>query len=167
MKQRKHAPPVVPPAVAPLRRRPATAVPQLSPRQERLIRRQLKLLAESLDESSRVEILKALEPEQAEGRTSSDNDLAELARILGQMSGLVTTQQDRLVGLLKELRMLHADRLFGVKGQDGGERRIIDQWKRRGMRHTTRSCCRTVQIGIRVDDRAEIGRGPARDPIAN
>jgi phosphoserine phosphatase RsbU/P len=71
--------------------------------QERLIRRQLKLLAESLDESSRVEILKALEPE-AEGRTSSDNDLAELARILGQMSGLVTTQQDRLVGLLKELR---------------------------------------------------------------
>lgn len=72
--------------------------------QERLIRRQLKLLAESLDESSRVEILKALEPEQAEGRTSSDNDLAELARILGQMSGLVTTQQDRLVGLLKELR---------------------------------------------------------------
>ncbi|MFL5382704.1 MAG: glycosyltransferase [Longimicrobiaceae bacterium] len=38
MKQRKHAPPVVPPAVAPLRRRPANAVPQLSPRQERLIR---------------------------------------------------------------------------------------------------------------------------------
>jgi cellulose synthase (UDP-forming) len=40
MKQRKHAPPVVVPAsaVAPLRRRPANAVPQLSPRQERLIR---------------------------------------------------------------------------------------------------------------------------------
>lgn len=72
--------------------------------QERLIRRQLKLLAESLDESSRVEILKALEPEDADARSPSDNDLAELARILGQMSGLVTTQQDRLVGLLKELR---------------------------------------------------------------
>lgn len=38
MKQRKHAPPVAPPAVAPLRRRPANAVPQLGPRQERLIR---------------------------------------------------------------------------------------------------------------------------------
>src|SRR4051794_79758 len=38
MKQRKHAPPVVPLAVAPLRRRPANAVPQLSERQERLIR---------------------------------------------------------------------------------------------------------------------------------
>src|SRR3954453_2516122 len=39
MKQRKHAPPVVvPPSVAPLRRRPVNAVPQLSERQERLIR---------------------------------------------------------------------------------------------------------------------------------
>jgi cellulose synthase (UDP-forming) len=38
MKQRKHAPPVVAPAVAPLRRRPVNAVPQLSERQERLIR---------------------------------------------------------------------------------------------------------------------------------
>ena len=38
MKQRKHAPPVVPPTVAPLRRRPANAVPQLPKRQERLIR---------------------------------------------------------------------------------------------------------------------------------
>ena len=38
MKQRKHAPPVVPPSVAPLRRRPVNAVPQLPERQERLIR---------------------------------------------------------------------------------------------------------------------------------
>jgi phosphoserine phosphatase RsbU/P len=73
--------------------------------QERLIRRQLKALAESLDEDSRAEILEALEPEM---RTSvlrqSGNELAELASILGRMSGLVTTQQNRLVGLLKELR---------------------------------------------------------------
>jgi hypothetical protein len=38
MKQRKHVPPVVPPTVAPLRRRPVNAVPQLPERQERMIR---------------------------------------------------------------------------------------------------------------------------------
>jgi sigma-B regulation protein RsbU (phosphoserine phosphatase) len=72
--------------------------------QERLIRRQLKLLAESLDEASRGEILAALGPERAPDSAGSGNELADLARILGRMSGLVTTQQDRLVGLLRELR---------------------------------------------------------------
>lgn len=73
--------------------------------QERLIRRQLKLLAESLDASSRGEILQALEPDAAgAGKGGSDNELAGLASILGRMSGLVTTQQDRLVRLLRELR---------------------------------------------------------------
>lgn len=38
MKQTRHAAPAIPPAVLPLRRRPANAVPQLSERQERLIR---------------------------------------------------------------------------------------------------------------------------------
>ena len=74
--------------------------------QERLIRRQLKLLADSLDEVSRLEILEALEPESAAASKPEvpDNTLADLAQILGRMSGLVTTQQGRLVALLKELR---------------------------------------------------------------
>lgn len=81
--------------------------------QERLIRGQLKLLAESLDEASRAEILVALEPDRA----GADNDLAELARILGRMSGLVTTQQDRLVTLLKELRAAMAQQALLVSLQ--------------------------------------------------
>ena len=74
--------------------------------QERLIRRQLKLLADSLDEVSRLEILEALEPESTAASKPEvpDNTLADLAQILGRMSGLVTTQQGRLVALLKELR---------------------------------------------------------------
>lgn len=75
--------------------------------QERLIRNQLKLLADSLDEVSRLEILQALESDAvAQEKTPDrpDNALAELAQILGRMSGLVTTQQGRLVALLKELR---------------------------------------------------------------
>jgi phosphoserine phosphatase RsbU/P len=75
--------------------------------QERLIRTELKHLAESLDESSRVEILQALNPQARTGKEASeggDNELAELAGILGRMSGLVTSQQGRLVGLLKELQ---------------------------------------------------------------
>ena len=73
--------------------------------QERLIRRQLKLLAESLDAESRDEILKALEPESRTGTLrDSGNELAELAGILGRLSGLVSTQQSRLVQLLQDLR---------------------------------------------------------------
>lgn len=73
--------------------------------QERLIRRQLKALAESLDDTSRAEILQALEPEMRTTQLrEGGNELADLASILGRMSGLVTTQQNRLIGLLKELR---------------------------------------------------------------
>jgi phosphoserine phosphatase RsbU/P len=71
--------------------------------QERLIRAQLKQLAESIDESSRAEILAELEPDGGR-KDPAANDLAELASILGRMSSLVTTQQDRLVKLLKDLR---------------------------------------------------------------
>lgn len=75
--------------------------------QERLIRNQLKQLAGSLDEQSRVEILHALEPEavdQTGGTPQDEHELADLASILGRMSGLVTDQQSRLIRLLKELQ---------------------------------------------------------------
>lgn len=75
--------------------------------QERLIRTQLKLLADSLDDVSRLEILQALQTDTTpvvKPVDGPDNTLADLAKILGRMSGLVTTQQGRLVALLKELR---------------------------------------------------------------
>jgi sigma-B regulation protein RsbU (phosphoserine phosphatase) len=73
--------------------------------QERLIRTQLKRLADNLDEESRAEILRALEPEMRTNSLSSGgNELAELASILGRLSSLVSTQQTRLVGLLQDLR---------------------------------------------------------------
>jgi len=81
--------------------------------QERLIRNQLMRLAESLDDVSRTDILLALDPDargvgHADGGgpepRQTDNELAELASILGRMSGLVTSQQGRLVQLLRELQ---------------------------------------------------------------
>lgn len=78
--------------------------------QERLIRDQLRSLAESLDPISREEILAALgtrqeaQPVTTDARQGSTNQLAELAGILGRMSGLVSTQQSRLLKLLRELQ---------------------------------------------------------------
>lgn len=81
--------------------------------QERLIRDQLRSLAESLDPASREEILTALgtrseAPATATGSATqpggNTNQLAELAGILGRMSGLVSTQQNRLLKLLRELQ---------------------------------------------------------------
>jgi len=79
--------------------------------QERLIRDQLHALAESLEPGSREEILAALgetrPPQGAEslaGAREEDNQLAELAGILGRMSGLVTDQQNRLLKLLRDLQ---------------------------------------------------------------
>lgn len=88
--------------------------------QERLIRDQLRTLADSLDPASREEILASL-GSHAEATTvpasgtsgtsvvanasaSAPNQLAELAGILGRMSGLVSTQQNRLLKLLRELQ---------------------------------------------------------------
>ncbi len=71
--------------------------------QERIIRRQMRQLADTLDDSARSEVLAALElPEQAQAQ--GENSLVQLAGILGRMSDLVTTQQHRLVGLLNKLR---------------------------------------------------------------
>jgi len=78
--------------------------------QERLIRDQLRSLAESLDPASREEILASLATRAeiplpvAETVQSGTNQLAELAGILGRMSGLVSTQQSRLLKLLRELQ---------------------------------------------------------------
>lgn len=80
--------------------------------QERLIRDQLRTLADSLDPASREEILVALgsssEAQAAQAATDASavptNQLAELAGILGRMSGLVTNQQNRLLKLLRELQ---------------------------------------------------------------
>jgi sigma-B regulation protein RsbU (phosphoserine phosphatase) len=80
--------------------------------QERLIRDQLRALADSLDPASREEILTALgsssdtqaSPSAADASTAPTNQLAELAGILGRMSGLVTNQQNHLLKLLRELR---------------------------------------------------------------
>lgn len=80
--------------------------------QERLIRDQLRTLADSLDPASREEILVALgsssEAQASQAATDASavptNQLAELAGILGRMSGLVTNQQNRLLKLLRELQ---------------------------------------------------------------
>lgn len=81
--------------------------------QERLIRDQLRTLADSLDPASREEILAALgsategggQENAAPGpQAAPPNQLAELAGILGRMSGLVTNQQNRLLKLLRELQ---------------------------------------------------------------
>lgn len=75
--------------------------------QERLIRDQLRSLAESLDPASREEILLALGTQggvAASAPTEAPNGLADLASILGRMSGLVSTQQSRLLKLLREVQ---------------------------------------------------------------
>lgn len=93
--------------------------------QERLIRDQLRSLAENLDPGSREDILRALgdpgvatsgvstpgvstpgvtTPGTAALPAEAPNVLADLASILGRMSGLVSTQQSRLLKLLREVQ---------------------------------------------------------------
>ena len=74
--------------------------------QERLIRDQLRSLADNLDPASREEILQALGSQGEAGTnvTEAPNGLADLAGILGRMSGLVSTQQSRLLKLLREVQ---------------------------------------------------------------
>ena len=73
--------------------------------QERLIRDQLRNLAASLDPGSRDEILQALGTQNgAENPSDASNVLTDLASILGRMSGLVSTQQSRLLKLLREVQ---------------------------------------------------------------
>lgn len=71
--------------------------------QERLIRRELRTLADGLDKDARQEILTALDS-PSEDSATNDNTLARLAATLARMSGLVLAQQDKLVVLLNQLR---------------------------------------------------------------
>lgn len=71
--------------------------------QERLIRRELRTLADGLDKEARQEILTALDDTSGDA-TVGDNTLARLAATLARMSGLVLAQQDRLVVLLNQVR---------------------------------------------------------------
>lgn len=71
--------------------------------QERLIRRELRTLADGLDKEARQEILTALDDTSGDANVG-DNTLARLAATLARMSGLVLAQQDRLVVLLNQVR---------------------------------------------------------------
>lgn len=75
-------------------------------RQEALIRDKLLSLSETLDEASRAEIVQELDRVFAVSAEKSDvdhNELAGLASILGRMSSLISSQQNRLLSLLREL----------------------------------------------------------------
>ena len=92
--------------------------------QERLIRDQLRSLADSLEPGSREEILEALneagsiEPPPGT-QAAQSTQLADLAGILGRMSGLVTNQQNRLLQLLRDLQAAMAnDALFASLQQE-------------------------------------------------
>lgn len=79
---------------------------------EAQMRDQLRLLAGSLDEAPRAEILAALDAmalpvgvAQADETVETvEAELAGLSRILGRIAGLLHHRQDRLVGVLHELR---------------------------------------------------------------
>jgi phosphoserine phosphatase RsbU/P len=89
--------------------------------QERVIREQLRVLARNLDPGSREEVLRELEAGLArasggellsltgrlatlENRNQGENELTVLAGILGRMSGIIATQQGKLLKLLKEVQ---------------------------------------------------------------
>lgn len=89
--------------------------------QERVIREQLRVLAGNLDPASREEVLRELEAGLAkvagdkplsltgrlqtlEVRNAGENELTVLAGILGRMSGIISTQQGKLLKLIKEVQ---------------------------------------------------------------
>lgn len=69
--------------------------------QSRLIREQLRLLAESLDSQSQKEVVQSLDSLKG---NSANNQLVDLATVLTRMSGLVTNQHRKLISLLNELK---------------------------------------------------------------
>lgn len=80
---------------------------------ESVLRAQLRLMADSLDDAARGEVLQALETEDL----GADGEFTGLARLLGRIAGQLTSQQDRLVGVLHELRqaMEHQATLVGLR----------------------------------------------------
>ena len=67
--------------------------------QERLIRRELRRLAETIDADSRGDVLNQLEVDDAQ-----ENQLGRLSRTVGNMTNLISSQHLRLLDVLKELR---------------------------------------------------------------
>lgn len=82
--------------------------------QERVIRDELRALAKNLDPQAREEVLGELEGRNGEPTPvaqpgqdppeNTTNELAILASTLGRMTGMISTQQEKLLQLLKEVR---------------------------------------------------------------
>ncbi len=90
---------------------------QLRRRQQReaALREPLRRMADSLEDPVRAEVLEALALEDPEADASGE-DLA-LAELLGRVAGQFASQQDRLVGVLTELRqaLAHQATLAGLR----------------------------------------------------
>jgi len=80
---------------------------------ESILRQQLRLMADRLDDVARADVLQALDADDPD----ADGEFTGLAPLLGRIAGLLTSQQDRLVGLLNELRqaMDHQAALAGLR----------------------------------------------------
>lgn len=74
-----------------------------SRRQVRIIRDELRALANTLDAEGRTEILADLEAALADRDTESGNQLAVLAFVLGRLAQRIRDQQDRLLRLVADL----------------------------------------------------------------
>jgi sigma-B regulation protein RsbU (phosphoserine phosphatase) len=70
--------------------------------QERIIKDQLKILADNLDAQARDEVIGQLEAPSEPGNPSR-NQLAVLAATLGRLTSLISSQQKRLLQLLHEV----------------------------------------------------------------
>lgn len=89
------------------------------------MREQLRLLAGILDEAPRADILAALDAMALQGVAGQvddavdavDAEMSGLSRILGHIAGLLHQRQDRLVGVLHELRQAleHQAALAGLR----------------------------------------------------
>lgn len=77
------------------------------------LREQLQRMAGSLDDAARTEVLLAMQAEDL----GTDGQFDGLVRLLSRIAGQLTSQQDRLVGVLHELRqaMEHQAALAGLR----------------------------------------------------
>lgn len=89
---------------------------RVATQQARLIRQQLRALADMLDEGSRHEVLAELGDE---GTGDGRPQLVRLATLLGRLTSLVGSQQGRLLALLRELQAsVHTRELFASLQQE-------------------------------------------------
>jgi len=94
-------------------------------RQERVIRRQLERLAETLEADGRAEIIDDLQaavrrkqdPQLPGGKQTTDDQLNVLSTVLQRMSARISDQHTRLTGLVKELQeaIITRARLAGLE----------------------------------------------------